>query len=615
MWTVAVVCAIALSSATLALHAQKKSKAAAGGEQPGAPAAQKPESVDLEFIIRLREEEFRHGKVMDIMSDLTDRIGPRLTGSPYMKKANEWTRDQLAQWGLVNSHVEPWGTFGRGWAYQFCEVRMTSPDHVQFLALPNAWTPGTNGPVSGEPVQVIANAAEDLEKYRGKLAGKIVLLGEARIPDPETPKADPDQPPTTDARADGPRNSAPTEKPFFRRYDDADLAKIATYMIPGPPDGRRAMYLKRYLLQKAVEKFLNEEKPAVVLQPTRSPGQDGTIFVQSSGSYEKGKTITVPVLTVALEHYNRVVRLLNKKVPVTLEINVQTQFYDDDDKAYNTIAEIPGADPKLKEQLVMLGGHMDSWHAGEGATDNGAGVAIAMEAVRLLKQLGVKPRRTIRIALWSGEEQGLLGSRGYVAEHFGSRPEPTDPKERELPRYLRREAPGPLTLKPEQKLVSSYFNYDNGTGKIRGVYLQENAAAAPIFKAWMEPLRDLGMTTLSMRNTGGTDHLSFDAVGIPGFQFIQDPMDYDTLTHHSNLDVYEHIRPDDLKQAAVIMASFVYHAAMRDEMLPRKPIRPDEPKAESESGAEKKGEPAAPPSNPMNPSKPVRPEKERAPGE
>ncbi|MBZ5647387.1 MAG: M20/M25/M40 family metallo-hydrolase [Acidobacteriia bacterium] len=608
----AVVCIIALSSASLVLHAQKKAKQpAAGAGQSSIPAVQKPENVDLEFIIRLREEEFRHGKVMDIMSDLTDKIGPRLTGSPNMKKANEWTRDQLAQWGLATAHVEPWGTFGRGWAYQFCEVRMTSPDYMQFLALPNAWTPGTNGAVSGEPVHVIANNAEELDKYRGKLAGKIVLLGEARVPDPETPKPDPDQPPTPDARAEQARNPAPADKAFFRRYSDTDLEKIATYMIPGPPDARRQAIVRRYLLQRALDKFLAEEKPAAVLVPTRTPGQDGTIFVQSSGSHEKGKTITVPVVTVALEHYNRVVRLLNKKAPVTIEVNVQTQFYDDDDKGYNTVAEIPGADPKLKEQLVMLGGHMDSWHAGEGATDNGAGVAVAMEAVRLLKQLGVKPRRTIRIALWSGEEQGLLGSRGYVAEHFGSRPEPTDPKERELPRYLRREPPGPLTLKPEQKLVSGYFNYDNGTGKIRGIYVQENAAAVPIFKAWMEPFRDLGMTTISMRNTGGTDHLSFDAVGIPGFQFIQDPMDYDTLTHHSNLDVYEHIRPDDMKQAAVIMASFVYNAAMRDDMLPRKPIRPDEPKAESESGAEKKGEPAPPPSNPMNPAKPMPQEKQQ----
>ena len=588
----------------LSLNAQKKGKAAPASpdSQPSIPAVQKPDTLDYEFIMRLREEEFRHGKVMDIMSDLTDKIGPRLTGSPNMKKANEWSRDQLAQWGLVNAHVEPWGEFGRGWAYQLSEVRMTSPDFMQFLALPMPWTPGTTGPVSAEAMHVVAEKAEDLEKYRGKLSGKIVLLGDIRMPDPETPKRDAEGPPMA---GQPPVNPAPEDKPFFRRYDDADLSRIAEYQIPAPPsDARRAMIVRRLKFLTALRDFLNQEKPAAVLLPTRVPGQDGTIFMETTGPvYEKDKGVQVPMVTVALEHFNRAARLLDKKQPVQLEVNVQTKFYDDDDKAYNTVAEIPGSDPKLKEQLVMLGGHMDSWTAGEGATDNGAGVAVTMEAVRLLKVLGVKPRRTIRIALWSGEEQGLLGSRGYAKEHFGSRPE--NLKEKDLPSFLRSPG-GPLALKPEQKLVSGYFNLDNGTGRVRGVYLQENAAVAPIFKAWMEPLRDLGVTTLSMRTTGGTDHLSFDAVGIPGFQFIQDPMDYTTLTHHSNLDVYEHVRPDDLKQAAVVMATFVYNTAMRDDMLPRKPIRPDEPKTVSpETPEEKKGEPSPPPPNPVNPSKPM----------
>ncbi len=543
---------------------------------------EKPESLDLVFISRLREEEFSHGKVMEIMSSLTDDIGPRLTGSPNMKKANEWTRDELTRYGLANSHVEPWGTFGRGWAYQFCEVRMVAPDYMQFLALPEAWTPGTNGAIHGEVTQVIATTPADFEKYRGKLVGKIVLLGEAREP-------------------------GPIDKPLFERYDDAELQKIAIYEIPSSEvEKRREEGIKRYQFGQALQKFLTEERPAAVLDITREPGQDGTIFVQSGGPYEQGKTIGVPRIVVSVEHFGRVARLLAKKVPVELEVNMQAQFYDDDDKGYDTVAEIPGTDPQLKDQLVMLGGHMDSWHAGTGATDNGAGVAVAMEAVRLLKQLGVQPRRTIRVALWSGEEEGLLGSKGYVKNHFGSRPDNNDPKYTDIPVWYRPDA-GPVELKPEQKLVSAYFNLDNGTGKIRGVYLQGNAAVAPIFKQWMEPFRDLGMTTLTMRNTGGTDHLSFDAVGIPGFQFIQDPMDYSTLTHHSNLDVYEHIRVDDMKQAAAIMASFVYNAAMRDQMMPRKPIRPDDPapKVESESGAEKKGEPAPPPANPANPSQPL----------
>ncbi len=592
----AFVLALALALVPTSIHAEKKSKQPAAPAETNIPAVQRPENVDLEFIVRLRDEEFRHGRVMDVMSDLTDNIGPRLTGSPNMKKANEWTRDQLSQWGLVNAHVEPWGTFGRGWSYQFCEVRMTSPDYMQFLALPQAWTPGTNGVIKGQPMHMVATTVADLEKYRGKLAGKIVLLGDTRVP-------------------------APIEKALFKRDDDAELDRIATYEIPAAPaaagpnaEPRQQEFRRQFMFRQALQKFLDEEKPAVVLEPTRQPGQDGTIFVQSGGSYEKDKTGSVPIITVAIEHFGRTARLIDKKIPVELEVNVQAQFHDDDDKGYNTIAEIPGTDPKLKDQLVMLGGHMDSWHAGEGATDNGAGVAVAMEAVRLLKQLGVQPRRTVRIALWSGEEQGLLGSRGYVREHFGGRPESTDPRVRELPSFLRPPA-GPLQLKPEQKLVSAYFNLDNGTGKIRGVYLQENARVVPIFEKWMEPFRDLGMTRLSMRNTGGTDHLSFDAVGIPGFQFIQDPMDYDTLTHHSNLDVYEHIRPDDMKQAAVIMASFVYNAAMRDDMIPRKPIRPDDPtpKAESESGAEKRGAPAPPPSNPVNPSRPLPPSNQGQP--
>jgi hypothetical protein len=558
--------AVFVSFFAVNLHAGKKPnvkpKEAPAAESPAPPVA-KPEIPDLEFITRLRQEEYGHSQVMDIMRDLTDGIGPRLTGSPNMKKANEWTRDEFVKWGLVNAHLEPWGVFGRGWAYQLCEVRMVSPDYMQFLAIPEAWTPGTNGSLRAEVTQMIASTSADLEKYKGKLAGKIVLLGEARIPDP-------------------------SDKPLFRRDDDTDLAKIALYQRaafpgpprppgpPGPPGPRRPEFLQRFRFQEDLTKFLAQEHVAAVLDVTRLPGEDGTIIVQAGGSYDKGKTITVPRVTISVEHFGRMVRLLEKKVPVQVEMNVQTTFYDDDDKGYNTLAEIPGIDPNLKEQVVMLGGHLDSWHAAEGATDNGAGAAVVLEVVRLLKKLGVQPRRTIRVALWSGEEQGLLGSRGYVKEHFGSRPEPSRPEEQGVPEFMRRPT-GPLQLKPEQKSISVYFNLDNGPGKIRGIYLQENAEVRPIFEKWMEPFRDLEMTTLTMRNTGSTDHVSFDAVGIPAFQFLQDPMDYGSLTHHSNVDVYEHIRPDDMQQASTIMADFVYNAAMCDEMIPRKPIRPEEP--------------------------------------
>jgi Zn-dependent M28 family amino/carboxypeptidase len=283
---------------------------------------------------------------------------------------------------------------------------------------------------------------------------------------------------------------------------------------------------------------------------------------------------------MAIENYGRISRLLDRKIPVELEIDVRNQFYDSDPNAYNTVAEIPGTDKK--DELVMLGAHLDSWHAGTGATDNAAGSAITMEAVRILKALGVKPRRTIRIALWSGEEEGLLGSHAYVKDHFGSHVESTDPKELAMPAFLRHDDT-PLTLKPDQAKVSAYFNIDNGTGKIRGVYLQENQAVEPIFNAWMQPFTDLGMTTLTMNDTGGTDHLSFAAVGIPGFQFIQDPVEYSSRTHHSNADVYERIQRDDMMQAAVILAAYVYDAAMRDDMLPRKPLPKPTPAAKSDA--------------------------------
>jgi hypothetical protein len=426
---------------------------------------------------------------------------------------------------------------------------MTSPDYMQFVALPEAWTPATNGPLRAEVTHVVAATAADLEKYRGKLAGKIVLFGDARLPDP-------------------------SDKPLFNRVAAADLDNLALFEPSGDPNARRAAYVQRYQFIAAVNKFFTEEHVAAVLDITRGYGEDGVIQLQAGGSYEKGKTIDFPRVTLSVEHFGRVSRLLAKNVPVQLEMNVETHFYDDDDMSYNTLAEIPGVDPNLKSQLVMLGGHLDSWHASEGATDNGAGVGVVMEAARLLAKLGVQPRRTIRVALWSGEEQGLFGSRAYVKDHFGSRPESTAPKDQILPSWVRPPG-GPIELKPEQKLVSAYFNLDNGPGKIRGVFLQENAAVRPIFEKWMEPFRDLGMTTLTMRDTGSTDHISFDAVGIPGFQFIQDGLDYG-VTHHSSVDSYEHLRPLDLEQAATIMAAFVYNAAMCDEMLPRIPIRPEE---------------------------------------
>ena len=507
------------------------------------------DSPDLEMITAIRQEGFKHSQVMDILSNLTDRIGPRLTGSPNMKKANEWTRDEFTKWGLQNSHLEAWGPFGLGWQNQSTYVRMTAPDTAMLIAYPEAWTPGTNGLVKGEVVDAKLETKEDLDKYRGKLTGKIVMLGDARDVKPGT-------------------------EPDFTRYTDKQLADLAQYSA-GPEFGRqfnREAFLKRMEFRKELTKFWAEEKPLAIIEESR--GDDGTIFVSSGGSYKKDEpAAAVPALELAAEHFGRIFRLLQEKVPVEMELDIRNQFIDGDPMQYNTVAEIPGSDPALKDQLVMLGAHLDSWHSGTGATDNAAGSAVMMEAVRILEALKVKPRRTIRIALWSGEEEGLLGSRAYCAQHFGARPEP-DASQRDIPSFLRGDT-GPLTLKPEQSKVSGYFNVDNGTGKIRGIYLQENAAVRPIFEQWLQPFSDLGANTISMRNTGGTDHLSFDAVGIPGFQFIQDPMDYGTRTHHSNMDLYERVQPEDMMNNAVIVATFIYQTAMRDQMLPRKPLPPN----------------------------------------
>jgi len=525
---------------------------------PALVSQERPEKVDLETVSRIRYEGFHNSQVMTFASGLMDSIGERLTGSPNMKRANEWTRDTLTEIGLSNAHLEPWGPFGRGWANTYVNVRMMSPDIVPLIAYAKAWTPGTNGVVTGKCIRANIEKKEDFDKYRGKLAGMIVIFG----PDAEVKTI--------------------TEAPFKRLTDD-DLAKIGEYEIPGErPPFRISEMLRRRQFMKDLNQFLADEKALAIIDHSRGTAGGGTVFVQSGGSYRPGETTTVPQLTMASEHWSRIARLLDQKKDVSLELNVTNSFYDDDPMQYDTIAEIPGTDKK--DEVVMLGAHLDSWHAGTGATDNGAGTIVMMEAVRILKALDIKPRRTIRIGLWSGEEEGLLGSQGYVEQHFGSRPPMDDPNMKGIPTLLRREA-GPVTVKPEQAKVSAYFNVDNGSGKIRGVYLQENEAVAPIFDAWMKPFKDLGMSTLTMRNTGGTDHLSFDAVGIPGFQFIQDPIEYETRTHHSNMDVYDRLQPEDLKQISVIVASFVYEAAMRDQMLPRKPIEkplPREPEKKTE---------------------------------
>ena len=516
------------------------------------------ESPDLNMYQRIREEGLYHSHIMEYASALTDDIGPRLTGSPNMAKANAWTRDQFIAMGCSNAHLESWGEFGMGWQQLNTWVRMTAPDTAVFIAQAAPWSPATNGPTNGSAIWLDVKSEKDLDQYKGKLAGKIVLAGDMR-------------------------EVGNIDLPLFTHYNEKELQGLEAYPLTNPDadfDKFVQEYLARITLRGKIGKFAADEHAAAILIPSRDAGRhggSGGTILDDSGegldwfAYKREHIAPLPIVVTAIENYGRVYRLLKANVPVNIELNVDTKFTGDHEQGYDTVAEIPGTDPKLKDEIVMVGGHLDSWAAGTGATDNGAGSLVAMEVMRILNALGAKPRRTIRVALWSGEEEGMFGSSGYVKQHFGSFPLSDTPEQRQLPEFVRKSA-GPLTVKPEQKLVSAYFNVDNGGGRIRGVYLQGNAAVAPIFAQWLAPLKDLGVTTLTLRNTGGTDHLSFDAVGIPGFQFIQDELDYETRTHHSNMDTYERLIPDDMKQAAVVEAIFVYNAAMRDQMLPRKPL-------------------------------------------
>jgi carboxypeptidase Q len=547
--------------ASIAVAADKNENDKVAKSNGGVPASsyEQPqpakENVDYTMYDRIRDEGLHHSHVMEFASALVDGIGPRLTGSPNLRRANEWTRDQLTAMGCVNAHLEDWGEFGMGWQQINTWVRMSSPDTAVFIAQAAPWSPSSNGTVNGGAVWMDVKKEEDLEKYKGKISGKIILLGDMR-------------------------EVKPVDKALFERMEDKDLAKIATY--PLSPDREYEQFLqellKRRELQQKIVTFLASEHALGVILPSRDGrnggGSGGTIFDDGSlgaFTYQRDHALPVPIVVMAIENYGRVYRLLKAHVPVNIELNVDTKFTGDHEHGFDTIAEIPGSDPQLKDEIVMVGGHLDSWASGTGATDNGAGTVVAMEVMRILNSLGVKPRRTIRIGLWTGEEQGLFGSARYAKQHFGYAPLSTAPDQLRLPEWMRKTA-GPLELKPEQQRVSGYFNVDNGTGKILGIYLQENAAIAPIFQQWMEPLKDLGVTTITVRNTGGTDHESFDAVGIPGFQFIQDNLDYGSRTHHSNMDTYERLQPQDLEQAATVEAIFVYNTAMRDQMLPRKAL-------------------------------------------
>ncbi|MCZ6776980.1 MAG: M20/M25/M40 family metallo-hydrolase [Ignavibacteria bacterium] len=502
--------------------------------------SEKPDSAAIHQIIA---EGTERSQVMEILSYLTDIYGPRLTGSPQYKKAAEWARDKLDEWELDNARLEGWGPFGRGWSLKRHSAHVIEPQVFPIISYPKAWSPGTNGTVTADVIRFDAETDSAMETYSGKLTGKFVLLGK----------------PTTLKAHFEPEASHETE---------AHLLELANADMPKP---RRRFELTperraRRLVEYKRRLILQEEGALAILTTSRRDG--GNIWVQAASvpahpdtpranriqAYDPKAPKILPQVAVAAEHYNRMVRMLKKGELVRMEMNLEVEFFEQD-SGYNVIAEIPGTD--LKDEIVMIGAHFDSWHGGTGATDNGTGSAVCMEAMRILKALDLKPRRTIRIGLWGGEEQGLLGSKAHVKRYFGEREGP--------------DSNFAITLRPSAEKFSVYFNNDNGTGKVRGVYMHGNDAVRPIFRAWLEPF-GMEASTLTLSNTGGSDHLSFDRIGLPGFQFIQDDIEYFTRTWHSTMDVYERAQEDDLKQSSVIMAVFAYNSAMRDERIPRKPM-------------------------------------------
>jgi carboxypeptidase Q len=542
----------------LSAHAADKKTKDAATETPSYYGPQPAtENLDLTMYARIREEGFEHSHAMELAAALTDGIGPRLTGSPNMAKANAWTRDTLTKLGLENAHLEDWGEFGLGWQQINTWARMISPDPEPLWMEASPWSPATKGSISGEIVYVPLTDEKDLDKLKGTLAGKIVLLG--------TMRATPD-----------------LTLPLSTRYTDQELKEIENseggpqlVATPSPAtlERRRLFALK----QKAVA-MMTTEGVAAIITPSRDGrdgGGTGIIFDDNGADLVRGaqkpeNAVKIPNGVMMIEHYNRLARMSLAHVPVTVELNIETKFTGEHEHGFNTVAEIPGTDPKLKDEIVMVGGHLDSWIAGTGATDNGAGAIAAMEAVRILKALDVHPRRTIRIALWSGEEEGEFGSDGYVKQHFGDFAPPATPDPPNTPGFMSHH--GALHTTKDWEKLDAYYNLDNGAGKIRGVYAQSNFAVMPIFKQWIAPLSDIFVTVVTPRDTGSTDHEPFDHVGLAGFEFLQDPLDYETRSHHSNMDTYDRLHAFDLEQAAVVEAIFLYNTSERDAMLPRKPF-------------------------------------------
>lgn len=500
---------------------------------------QAQETVNDSIISIIKKHGLDQSQVMKTAEMITDVYGPRLTGSPMLDKATAWAQKQLTDWGYQNVHLDEWGPFGRGWELKHFEMHCEAPSYWPIIAYPKAWSPSTKGQVKGEVIYLNASTIEDLDKYKGKLKGKFVMI-------------------------DTLREIKEWEDPLAKRLTPEELLDMANSPAPQPRarrgGGNRNFQSGREFV-KALREMIYDEKPLATIDRSYK-GDLGTVFVAQASAKEgqsrdEGAEV-LPQVTMSVEHYNRIFRMLAQGMTITLSMEIQAEYSNKDGMEHNIIAEIPGTD--LKDEIVMFGAHFDSWHTGTGATDNGAGSAVMLEAARILmetiKESGIQPRRTLRIALWTGEEEGLLGSRSYVKKEVGYNDDD-----------------GNLVKGKDYEKISAYYNLDNGTGKIRGVYLQGNHEISPIFRAWLDPFKDLGATTLTLQNTGGTDHLSFDGIGVPGFQFIQDGLSYWSRTHHSNMDNYDHLVADDLKQAATITAAFVWHTAQRDAQLPRKPMK------------------------------------------
>ncbi len=508
------------------------------------------EKIDAAMLAKIRAEGMSRSQVMDHISWLSDVYGPRLTGSTNIEQAGTWAMSAMRAWGLANVHDERWA-FGKGWALQRFSATLLSPQVQPMIALPKAWSPGTNGNVTADVVRPIIESDADFAKYRGTLRGKIVLT----------------QPLRAVRMLDG---------RIVLRMTDKEIAEAMTE--PPPPAGRGGGAAgggaPAAAFTRSVTEFYKSEGVVALLDrgsdaDSSAGGSDlswmtqrtdgGTIFVGAGGTRDSTAGSGLPNVTLAVEHYNRMVRVLAKGVPVRMQLDIGVQFLDETTpRGFNIIAEIPGTDPALKDEYVLIGSHFDSWHGGTGATDNATGSGAMMEAMRILTTVGAKPRRTIRIALWGGEEEGLLGSNAYVREHLGDA--------------------RTMALKPEHAKLVAYYNIDNGTGKIRGVWMQGNSAIEPVFRAFTSPLTDLGVTVLGPRSVASTDHSPFDALGIPAFQFVQERYEYNSRTHHSNMDVFDRVQAEDMKQMATVVATMAYLTAMRDQPLPRKPVPAPRPR-------------------------------------